>query len=1594
MRAREGKSPNFFIRLWSWFTAPIHDVNLSPQEQQKRIRVIEPLLLFYLLIQGTSILVLHYHKAELVLLMIGMLVNLIWSLLPLRQAAWMPFMRSCIIALTAWLLMVTTKDPHYVFNVWFFGIIAFYCLWLKIPYVKFLIVIVPLIFTSTYLFNPVNNLSTLLIGRVFFLLLIGLVLLIVRITLHRFIKERESMILQLQQARDVYAQLDERSSQLQVKIDEHKIVEEKLAEERQLLKAIIDVVPGNIFVKDRQSRFTLLNLANLKQLGLPEDFTGYIGKTDFDYYPSRAQYAYVAEQELMQAGIPSINREVEFVDDDGKSTYFLVSKMPLYHQKTDEIIGLAGISTDITSIKRTERALRDSQLQTEQFLQRLEALNEVTLALTRLKSFDELCYNAIHYAISRLDFDRMSLWFIDDKNERLLHGSYGMGNDGQIVSEHELTFEIEDEQKIIPLLEGKETLILWNNDSPLYDGQHHVIGYGENASTAIRDGEKVVGVIFVDNFIDRLSFSEDHLEILTLYGATLGSLLTRARAEEAQKQSEIQTQQFQQLLKVLNEITIELTYTTTFDDLCYQAIKLGYERLGFDRLSCWFIDDIDRTMAHGSYGVAETGEIFDERGYTLPLNENGQIESIPLNDERIILVEEVDLFDSAHQVVGQGSHARVPLYDREKIIGCLFVDNLVNHQAFTTAQIQVLPLFGSSLSALITRRRTEEALQMSEEQTRLFQQQLRLLNTITVELARIKSFDDLCYQTVQMGIKRLGFERMGCWFVDAHNPQQMSGSYRVNTKGEIVSQHGVVVQLDESYPESEILSKLERSHIWYNSPIYEPNLAQVAIGDKAVAALFDGDKVVGCLFVDNMLEGKAITESHMELLTLYGATVGALLTRARAEEALQESERLTREFQEQLKALNTVTIELARIKEFDQLAYEAVNQGIAKLGFDRMSCWFVDNDNPDMMHGSYGTNDKGEIIPEHEFTFTITEDRPGYRLVKGLQYSKVWRDSEIFGSDKNEIGKGDKAAATLFDGDTIIGTIFVDNFLSRKRINDSQLELLVIYGATLGALFNRVRTEEALRQREEQARAFQIQLKSLHEITMQLERTTSFDELCYQAIHLAITELGFDRMSIWFADPDNPDQMIGSYGVDEVGNIRDERQELAPLADNFKAMSTEGEVLTFHHRELMNHQSKIVGYGWILVGVLWDGQKSLGWLNADNYLSKKPITDNQLDLFRLYTSTLSLLFVRRDAEDALRQSEIRYRAITEASSDIVAIIDRDMKISYVSPSLKTVLELPPEHVVGRTISDVMHPDDLAEAQGIISQSIQNPQASNRLNDFRVRHANANWVHMEAIVTNLLDDLIVQGIVISCRDLTPRIEAEKDKRAAEYERQRAQVMRQFINDVSHDFRTPLSTIGTTAYLLGRTDNPEKVARRIEIINQQIERIADLIESLKKITELDQTEEIHSSMIDINHILNSIYYEFVSELTKKQQNMALDLQDSLSTVKGDIQLLGDAMRHLLKNAIQFTPDGGGIFVRTYQNDYDIVIEVADTGVGIAPEDMPYIFDRLYRGDKARNTNTGGSGLGLAIARRIIELHKGRIDVSSEVGSGTVIKIHLPA
>jgi two-component system sensor histidine kinase VicK len=228
-------------------------------------------------------------------------------------------------------------------------------------------------------------------------------------------------------------------------------------------------------------------------------------------------------------------------------------------------------------------------------------------------------------------------------------------------------------------------------------------------------------------------------------------------------------------------------------------------------------------------------------------------------------------------------------------------------------------------------------------------------------------------------------------------------------------------------------------------------------------------------------------------------------------------------------------------------------------------------------------------------------------------------------------------------------------------------------------------------------------------------------------------------------------------------------------------------------------------------------------------------------------------------------------------------------------------------------------------------------------------------------------------------------------------QRLEEMRkEFVANVSHELRTPLTTIKSYAETLldGAMDDSSVARQFISVINDEADRMTRLVNDLLELSRLDNKEiKWNKRPVRIDLLLREVISKMMMSARKKRLSVECEIEEKLE-VFADRDKMEQVFQNVFSNAIKYTPEGGGIFVKAENIGNQVCISVKDTGIGIPKEDLPRIFERFYRVDKTRSRELGGTGLGLSIAREIVLAHDGEINILSEQGKGTEVIIKLPA
>lgn len=243
------------------------------------------------------------------------------------------------------------------------------------------------------------------------------------------------------------------------------------------------------------------------------------------------------------------------------------------------------------------------------------------------------------------------------------------------------------------------------------------------------------------------------------------------------------------------------------------------------------------------------------------------------------------------------------------------------------------------------------------------------------------------------------------------------------------------------------------------------------------------------------------------------------------------------------------------------------------------------------------------------------------------------------------------------------------------------------------------------------------------------------------------------------------------------------------------------------------------------------------------------------------------------------------------------------------------------------------------------------------------------------------------------DITEVKRAELERVQLAVEQEKVRLLRDFVAEVTHDLKTPLSSIHLKLYQAAKVDDPNRRSQVLDEVADQVDRMGSMINDMLTLSRLESLSEFTMHRVNLNDVVSEIAQDRLTLAASKNIDMRAKLAAQPLSVMADRDDLGRAIGNLIDNAIHYTPTGGRIEIESQSEGAQAIFQVHDTGIGIAKDDLANIFERFYRGENGRDADPGGTGLGLAIVRRVVETHHGRIEVASSLGVGTTFRISLP-
>ncbi|MGD6855524.1 two-component system histidine kinase PnpS [Bacillus infantis] len=370
--------------------------------------------------------------------------------------------------------------------------------------------------------------------------------------------------------------------------------------------------------------------------------------------------------------------------------------------------------------------------------------------------------------------------------------------------------------------------------------------------------------------------------------------------------------------------------------------------------------------------------------------------------------------------------------------------------------------------------------------------------------------------------------------------------------------------------------------------------------------------------------------------------------------------------------------------------------------------------------------------------------------------------------------------------------------------------------------------------------------------------------------------------------------------------------------------------------------------------------------------------EDNIDETGMLSSSINVL--ARNLQDMVKAQEMqqdRLGTLIENMGSGLILIDSRGYISLVNKPYYEIFGLEPHGYVGNLYYEVIEQKEITDLVEDIFMTEQKTRKQ------MVIPVAIERKHFEVYGVPIIGTNDVwKGILLVFHDITELKKLE-------------QMRKDFVANVSHELKTPITSIkGFSETLLdGAMHDKAALSAFLDIILKESDRLQSLIQDLLDLSKTEQ-QGFRLSVQEMD--LSSLLGECLAILNGKAKDKAIDIEYSVQSgngwIKGDPHRLKQVFINLLTNAITYTPQGGKISVSLEEKEDKVQVEVKDTGMGIEQDEIPRIFERFYRIDKARSRNSGGTGLGLAIVKHLVEAHKGSITVESEVGKGTTFKVQL--
>ncbi len=374
----------------------------------------------------------------------------------------------------------------------------------------------------------------------------------------------------------------------------------------------------------------------------------------------------------------------------------------------------------------------------------------------------------------------------------------------------------------------------------------------------------------------------------------------------------------------------------------------------------------------------------------------------------------------------------------------------------------------------------------------------------------------------------------------------------------------------------------------------------------------------------------------------------------------------------------------------------------------------------------------------------------------------------------------------------------------------------------------------------------------------------------------------------------------------------------------------------------------------------------IGVLGVDNRTTRLPFKDHDIRLLLALAEYAVIALENANLYDNANQERNKLETILKSIQDGVIVIDEEHKILFINPVIQSAFLMEGKSPVGQVIDEVFGMPELMALVNAVNPSLFN----------RIELTTPDGRFFNAQISTIPGI----GQAITIHDITHLKKLDRIKS-------------EFVNTVSHDLRSPLTAILGYTELIERAGPVNNLQRDfIRRVQHSVQNITGLVNDLLNLGRIEAGFDSHREPVHLKQLIENSLGELKALIESRQMKLVCQLPESFPPVFANPVQMRQMLDNLLDNAMKYSPNGSTISVAAEVQQDQVILQFKDTGIGIPPKDLPFIFDKFYRAGNIQK-GTSGSGLGLSIVKSIVDGHQGRIWVDSTLGEGSIFTVVFP-